>query len=207
MTVRSALEWSGTILFGIVVGVSGASADLRALESAIRSAVAPVERPPQVDAFVAKLKTSPVLQALDVTPTSCGRVPKHPPRDRCYYRSGDIVAMTAWSRRSHRILGLIIKKTVPRGSAPFAWADLPNTLRLLCRQIEAGEANTIAREISERLLRANWYLKGDRVSVAVDGATRGIVVAPRETCVFRLSEHDYQNAIHATLDAGPFKAD
>ena len=147
----------------------------------------PVEQPENVGALVTKLKTIRPLRELDPEPTSCGRVPKGRQRDRCFYRAGDIHVIVVWARRSVDRISVTIRKTEPRGSVPFAWADLPDTIRLLCG-IGAEDANAFTRKALDELAQAPWYRQGEEVTIDTDGASRSTRRDLDEPCRFELHE-------------------
>lgn len=211
MTRETAEKVLATILCCLLVG--GGAALLNSVgASPTRLFVAPAapERPPQVDALVARLKTSPLLQRLDQKRAWCGGVlnKRHPPRNSCSYRPGGVDVSIAWDRKSGRRIDLTIEKSVPRGAMPFAWADLATTIGLLCSEIAPEQATAIAGEIADNMLRADWRTSsGEVVTAGVDGATRSITVRHGETCVLGLSELDDRQAVRARLHAGPFRPD
>jgi hypothetical protein len=93
-----------------------------------------------------------------------------------------------WPRQSvDRIDVVAIRKVEPRGAAPFAWADLPDTIRLLCG-IGAEDANAFTREALEELEQVPWYRQGEEVTIDTDGASRSMQRDPDEPCRFELRE-------------------
>jgi hypothetical protein len=163
-----------------------------------RPPLPPVEQPENVGALVTKLKTIRPLRELDPKPTSCGHVPKGRQRDRCSYRAGDIDVIVVWARRSVDRISVRIQKTEPRASMPFAWADLPDTIRLLCG-IGAEDANAFTQETRAELERAPWYRQGEKVTTDTDGAFRSASRGPDEACSFELNETVTGSKVSAQL--------
>jgi hypothetical protein len=161
----------------------------------------PVEQPAMVEAFVTRLRTSPLLGAVDARPTSCSRVPKGAARDRCVYRGGETEIVVAWSPRSERLGRLTIRTTEPRGSAPFAWPGAAEAVSTLCGGLDADQANAVVREVPEKLSQAAWYLNGELVAAEVNGASRRIVMKPRDQCTFSFYENAKGSAVEWLLRA------
>jgi hypothetical protein len=184
----------GTILFGICAGT---------LLAPLFAKAPIIERPPSVQALISRLKTSRLLETLDDNPASCGQVPKrHPPRDRCYYRSASLEVLVAWNRRSGQPSFLSLEKREPRDASPFAWADLATSFHLLCPQITPEQAASLATEALDKLLQRSWT-KWDSnatiaLSAAMEGAQRSVTVK-QGTCAFHLTETTGRAEVRATL--------
>lgn len=176
------------------------------LASSSRLPLPPVEQPEKVGALVAKLKTGRLLRELDPKPTSCGHVPKGRRRDRCSYRAGDMVVTVVWARDSVRRISVTIWKTEPRGSVSFAWADLPDTIRLLC-DIDSKSANAVAQEMQAELDSTPWYRGEDRVTADTDGAWRRIPGDPEAACPFDMQESVTGSTVSARLEIQRVSAD
>ena len=201
MKARIALEWAGTILFG----VAGAAIGIWLMRSPTALALGPpVERPATVDAFVARLKTSELLAGMNANPSSCSRVPKPPTRDRCYYRAGEMEILVAWYKGSGRLAGLSIQKIETPGSAPFAWRGLAEMVSLLCGGLGADQANAVVHDVRERLLQAAWYRNnGDRVTADADGASRRVSIKPSDACGLEFDEITTGRSVRRFLRASP----
>lgn len=205
------MKWIERAL-GVVFAIAGAALAiwmLQSPETRVRPIVRaftplpPVEQPAMVQAFVARLRTSPLLGEMDTKPTSCSRVPKGAARDRCFYRAGEMEIVVVWSARSERLRGLTIRTTEPRGSAPFAWPGVSETVSMLCGGLSADQANALVRDVPERLSEAAWYLNGERVTADTDGASRGVVMKPRDGCAFSFYETAKGRAVGRLLRASP----
>jgi len=186
----------GTILFGIIGG---------ALLAPLFAKAPVIERPPSVQALIARLKTSRLLDALDDNSVSCGRVPKrHPPHDRCYYRSASLEVLVAWNRRSGRPTFLSFEKREPRGASPFSWTDLATTFNLLCTEIPPEQAASLAEEALDKLLHRSWTKSDGNSTIALspemEGAQRSVTVK-QGTCAFDLTETTGRTEVRATLRA------
>src|SRR3954454_23518514 len=141
----------------------------------------PVEQPATVEAFVARLRTSPLLSTMDAKPSSCSRVPKGRGRDRCFYRAGKMEIVVAWYRRSAHVSGLTIRTTEPRGSASFSWPGVGEIISMSCG-LNLDQANADVRDIPEKLSQATWYYKGQPASADADIASRQVVIKPLADC-------------------------
>jgi hypothetical protein len=197
MRLRSSISLLGAILFGIFGG---------ALLVPLFAKAPLIERPPSVQALISRLKTSGLLEALDDNPVSCGRVPKrHPPRDRCYYRSASLEVLVAWNRRSGQPTFLSLEKREPRSASPFAWADLATSFYLLCTEITPEQAASLADDALNKLLHRAWTKWDSNGTIALspemDGASRSITVKPKDTCTFYLTETTGRAEVRATLQA------
>jgi hypothetical protein len=206
MSVRSAVELTLTVLFAVALACLWILPFEPIRQAWTRPASPPIERPTKIAALVTKLKTIRLLRELNSDPTSCGRVPKGRRRDRCFYRAGDMQVVVIWARQSVDPTSLVIVKTEPRGSVPFAWADLSDTIRLLCG-IDAEGANAIAQESQVRLERTPWYRQGNRVTADTDGAWRGVSRAPDAACSFEIGETVTGSKVSARLGIKRVSAD
>jgi hypothetical protein len=189
---------TGTILFGIFAGIW--LAPFFAKASALMFGNGPViARPPQVQALIAQLRTSPALAALDDNPVSC--------RQRsCSYRVPGLEIVVAWSRNSQRPSFVSFQKLEPRNASPFVWADLATTFHLLCTEITSEQAASLAEEALETLLRESWIKPdGDDASALSPeyGAERTVSVRHDDTCVFDLIETTRTVDVRATLRFRP----
>lgn len=168
----------------------------------------PVEQPATVEAFVARLRTSPLFSAMDAKPSSCSRVPKGARRYRCFYRAGDMEIMVSWYKNSGRLSALAIRTTEPRGSAPFAWPGVAEAVPILCGGLDADQANAVVRDVHAKLSQAPWSLKdGERATADTEGASRRGVIKPRDGCMFVLSEHATGRTVQRRLYASPISPD
>jgi len=203
------MKWIERAL-GVVFAIAGAALAIwmmQSPETRVRPIVRaftplpPVEQPAMVEAFVARLRTSLLLGAVDAKPTSCSRAPKGGARDRCFYRGGETEIVVAWSPRSERLRRLTIRTTAPRGSEPFAWPGAAEAASTLCGGLDADQANAVVRDIPERLSQAAWFLDGKLVAAEVDGASRWIVMKPSNRCTFSFYENAKGSVIERLLHA------
>jgi hypothetical protein len=197
---------TGAILFGIFAGVSLAPlfAQAPVIMAPLFAKRPLIERPPPVQALIARLKTSQVLAALDDNPDSCGGVPKHPHVSRCRYRPGNLDMSVIWYKRSGELASLSLQKREPRNASPFAWADLPASFLLLCPEITPEQAASLADEALDRLRHVSWTKWGDGevvVSPEAYEAGRRVTVKHSDTCAFHLIEATRSAEIRATLRA------
>lgn len=205
------MKWIERIL-GVVFAVAGAALAiwmLQSPETRVRPIVRaftplpPVEQPATVEAFVARLRTSPLLGAMDAKPSSCSRVPKGARRDRCFYRAGELEIVVAWYRRSARLSGLTVRTTEPRGSAPFTWPGVAEAVSMLCGGLDADQANALVRDVHAKLSQAPWHLKDERATADTEGVSRRVVMKPRDGCQFVFSEYATGRTVQRLLYASP----
>jgi len=164
----------------------------------------PVEQPATVEAFVARLRTSPLFSAMNAKPSSCSRVPKGAARHRCFYRAGDMEIVVGWYKNSGRLSALSIRTTEPRGSAPFAWPSIAEAVPILCGGLDTDQANALVRDVHAKLSQAPWSLRnGEHATADAEGASRRVVIKPRDGCMFVFSEAATGRTVQRLLRASP----
>lgn len=199
------VEWVGTAAFGILAAIAWITLSQSPIGRALITHVTkPVERPANVDAFVANLKTAPLLSELQTNPTSCSHVPKAPPRDRCNYRAGDFTVFVAWRRQSGRFTGLSIQRTEPQGSPSFAWTGLADMLSRLCA-IDVAQAENIVRDIPDRLSRARWLDRGEPAAPEGNTGWRSTHLTLDAGCVLDFAEGRTGRDVQARFSARRFQ--
>jgi hypothetical protein len=210
MSFRLALEWTRGFLIGICVGLAAAWIAPFVIKPSAQRSVPPavtdrpaveIKRPPAVEAFLANLRTTPLLQTLEVDPVHCGPIRKRA-LDRCRYRAGDIEVELVFYRGTGSSIRLSLTKRTPLDAVPFAWAGLASNLPLLCH-MTTERAAALARELPETLLNDEWTLTdGDVSRVPTDGAFRKVETRT-PNCTTYLREKVDGDAIQATLGMHP----
>jgi hypothetical protein len=209
-----ALRYSVTVLAGLtliaaIFSIAGGPmakfmSNVQTFMSRPRPTPQPVDRPtPQAEAALANLRTAPLLQALPADPVFCDHVRKYA-LDRCHYQTGDVRVMVSWPRHAVDSIRLSLEKRMPRNVAPFAWADLANTLPSLCRATTAERAEEVLHELADRMLRAHPYFGGPPVQDAPSGAIRQVTMEVTPQCSLYLSERLDGDAVRATVEAMPW---
>jgi hypothetical protein len=161
----------------------------------------PIAPPGSVQALVDRLKTSPLFERLDEQPPSCRTIGSGRPwRAACDYRSGDVAVGISWRRSKSRPRDAVIHKTASSDAAPFAWADLATTIRLLCPEIDAEQALAVANAIPARLQGAEWRRSEGR-------GGRSIILNHSASCAFEAAQHEEAETIRETLRTEWFLTD
>jgi hypothetical protein len=196
---------TGAILFGIFAGVSLAPVVAQApvIMAPLFGKGPVIERPPPVQALVARLQTSRPFQALEDKPVSCGAVPKHHGVSRCYYSPAGLEMMVSWRKLSGEPRFFSLEKREPRDASPFAWADLPLSFHLLCPELTPEQAAALADDALDRLRNLSWTEWGNgEVVVSPDAYEAGRRVTVRQgACRFDLIEATRAAQVRATLRA------
>lgn len=170
-----------------------------------KSSVAP---PRSVETLVANLKTTRLLERVGEQPPSCRTIGSGRPwRAACDYRSGDIQVGISWYRSTRRLRDITIQKTTSRDAAPFAWADLATTVRLLCPEIDTGQGEALANAIPAKLRGAEWVTSRDPTHAARDRLMRLIILNHSASCVFEAAQYDEAEGTRETLRAEWFRTD
>lgn len=202
MTRRSAAELAGTVLFAVFAAFAWILFSQSPVGQAF-IAPPPVEPPASVVALVARLKTWPLLAALETVPASCRRSRKGR-RSLCRYRSGDKAVAISWHGDTGRPRELWIQRAEARGATPFAWTGLADTLARLCA-MNAAQARIIADSLPDRLSRAPWINQGEPAAPEQGMGRRSITLRPETGCVLAFLEARTATGVETRFSARRFR--
>lgn len=160
--------------------------------------------PAGIAAYIARFRPSPMFERLGEHPTRCRRDLKQ--RMRCIYRSGDVELVVGWTKKLGKPRSLMIRRPEIPDSTPFQWADLHQTLPLLCKNIDPQQAAALVRSVAGASW-GKWDKDGKFPLVSEVESSQPDLTANATGCWLKFGQEITRSAILSQVEVRPAPMD